>query len=78
MPRLNIIPGRGGRGWASFAMLGRAVWALSSLVLGLTYGLAPNQPLPPMISGPVAAVIAAFALFIDLGRVFRPAERAQA
>ncbi len=74
-----VIPYRGGRRWAWIAMWGLPVWALSSLVLGLAYGLAPGQPLPPpMISGPVVAAIAALALLIDLGRFFRPAERAQA
>jgi hypothetical protein len=59
--------------------LGLPIWALSSLVLGLVYGLAPDQPLPPpMVSGPVVAAIAAFALLIDAGRFFRPTLREQA
>jgi len=46
-------------------------WAASAFVLNLVYGVAPGQaPPPPMISGPIFAVLAAALLLVSAPSFF--------
>ena len=70
------IPYRAGQPWAWRVLWLLPAWAIVVPFLYLSFGTAPRQPpAPPMISGPVVAVVAAGALLVDRGRfrVSRPA-----
>jgi hypothetical protein len=63
------IPYRGGQRWAWWAMWILPAWAALVPVQFLAFGLAPGQPpAPPMVSGPIFAVIAAGVLLVDRQR----------
>jgi hypothetical protein len=60
---------RRGERWAWWAMWTLPAWAASAFVLNLAYGVAPGQaPPPPMISGPIFALLAAAILLLSLPR----------
>jgi hypothetical protein len=57
---------RRGERWAWWTMWTLPAWAASAFVLNLAYGVAPGQaPPPPMISGPIFAVLAAAILLVS-------------
>lgn len=59
----------------TLALFGVTAWAASAFALNLAYGVAPGQaPPPPMISGPIFAVLAAAILLVSLPR-FRSNDR---
>ena len=63
------IPYRAGQPWAWRVLWLLPAWAIGVPVLYLISGTAAEQPpAPPMISGPVVAVVAAGALLVDRGR----------
>lgn len=63
------IPYRGGQRWAWWAMWILPAWAALVPVQYLAFGTAPGQPpAPPMISGPIVAVLGAIALLVDRRR----------
>ncbi|HEY3436644.1 MAG TPA: hypothetical protein VGK35_03040 [Actinotalea sp.] len=69
-------PYRGGQRWAWRAAFILPVWAASVPIMYLAYGLAPDvPPAPPMISGPIVAVLSAAVLVVDRRR-FRDAKTA--
>ena len=73
MAAVVLIPYRSGQRWAWNLMWILPAWAAAVPLLYLAYGTAPNQPpAPPMISGPLIAVLAAAALLADRRR-FSPA-----
>lgn len=69
MSTILLIPYRQGRGWAWWTAWLLPAWSLSVLAIYAVWGLAPDQPLPPpMVSGPILALIAATALLLDRRR----------
>ena len=63
------IPYRGGQRWAWWAMWILPAWAALVPVQFLIAGTAAGQPpAPPMVSGPIVAVIAAGVLLVDRQR----------
>ena len=63
------IPYRGGQRWAWWAMWILPAWAALVPVQFLVFGTAPGQPpAPPMVSGPIVALIAAGVLLVDRER----------
>ena len=63
------IPYRGGHRWAWWAMWILPAWAALVPVQFLIAGTAAGQPpAPPMVSGPIVAVIAAGILLVDRER----------
>jgi hypothetical protein len=63
---------RRNRRWAWWTMWLLPAWAASALALYLVFGVDPNQPPPPpMISGPIVAVLAAAILAVSAPRFFR-------
>jgi hypothetical protein len=71
-------PYRRGRPWAWRATWLLPAWAIGVPLLYLAFGTAPGQPpAPPMVSGPIIAILAAAVLLLDRAR-FRnpPSERA--
>jgi hypothetical protein len=63
------IPYRGSQRWAWWAMWILPAWAALVPVQFLIFGTAAGQPpAPPMVSGPIVAVIAAGVLLIDRKR----------
>lgn len=63
------IPYRGGQSWAWGVLWLLPAWALVVPFLYLVFGTAAGQPpAPPMISGPIVALIAVAALLVDRGR----------
>ena len=68
-----VIPYRGGQRWAWRLLWVLPIWAASVPLLYLAFGTAPNQPpAPPMISGPIFAVIAGAVLLVDRERFNAP------
>ena len=66
-------PYRRGRPWAWAAAWLLPAWAIAVPLLYLAFGTMPGQPpAPPMVSGPIIAVVAAVVLLLDRGR-FREA-----
>lgn len=64
-----VIPYRGGQRWAWWAMWILPTWAALVPIQYLMFGTAAGQPpAPPMVSGPIVAVIAAGVLLIDRQR----------
>jgi hypothetical protein len=64
-----VVPYRGGQRWAWRLLWILPIWAATVPLLYLAFGTAPNQPpAPPMISGPIIAVLAAATLLVDRGR----------
>lgn len=62
-----------GRPWAWAAAWLLPAWAIAVPLLYLTFGTMPGQPpAPPMISGPVIAIVAAAVLLLDRGRFRKP------
>jgi hypothetical protein len=67
---------RRGQRWAWWAMWTLPAWAASVFVLNFVYGVAPDQaPPPPMISGPIFAVLAAAILLVSAPRFFGKADQ---
>lgn len=68
-----VVPYRSGRRWAWWTMWLLPAWALLVPGLYLAFGTAPGAPpSPPMISGPIIALIAAAILLLDRRRVSDP------
>jgi hypothetical protein len=68
---------RRGSRWAWAAMWLLPIWALGVPVFYLVAGLEEGQPLPPpMISGPIVALLATAVLILTTGRFFRHATAA--
>lgn len=64
-----LWPYRGGQRWAWRAAFILPVWAASVPIVYLAFGLAPDvPPAPPMISGPIFAVLTAAMLVADRRR----------
>jgi hypothetical protein len=64
-----LVPYRSGQRWAWRVLWILPAWAIVVPFLYLTFGTAAEQPpAPPMISGPILAVVAAAALLFDRGR----------
>lgn len=71
-----LWPYRGGQCWAWKAAFILPVWAASMPIMYLAFGLAPDiPPAPPMISGPIFAILSAAVLVVDRRR-FREAKTA--
>ena len=67
-----LVPYRRGDRWAWLALWLLPAWAILVPIEYLVYGLAAGQPpAPPMISGPIVALLTAGALLVDRER-FRP------
>ena len=74
---LVAIPYRGRQAWAWRAMWLLPAWALTVPVGYLLVGTLPDQaPPPPMISGPIFAVLAAAILVVDRRAFVRTPEMA--
>ena len=66
---IAAVPYRAGQRWAWRVLWLLPAWAIAVPVLYVTVGTAAGQPpAPPMISGPLVAVVAAAALLLDRGR----------
>ena len=71
MTAVLLFAFRRGQRWAWWAMWTLPAWAASVFVLNFAYGVAPGQALPPpMISGPIFAVLAAAILLVSAPRFF--------
>jgi hypothetical protein len=71
-----VWPYRGGQRWAGRAAFILPAWAASVPIMYLAFGLAPDvPPAPPMISGPIFAILSAAVLMVDRRR-FREAKTA--
>ena len=71
---LIAVPYRAGQRWAWWTLWALPVWAALVPVAYVVFGTAPGQPpAPPMISGPIVAVVAALALLLDRQRFARAA-----
>ena len=67
-----LRPYRSGEAWAWAAAWLLPGWAIVVPVLYLAYGTQPDQPpAPPMISGPIIALLAAAVLVVDRRRFAR-------
>jgi len=66
-------PYRGGRPWAWTAAWLLPAWAIAVPLLYLAFGTEPGQPpAPPMVSGPIIAILASAALLLDRDRFRNP------
>lgn len=64
-----LRPYRRGESWAWAAVWLLPAWAVAVAILYLAYGTRPDQPpAPPMISGPIVAVLAGLVLILDRRR----------
>ena len=64
------IPYRAARPWAWRALWLLPAWAITVPCLFAAFGTVPAQPpAPPMISGPIVAVVSAATLIFDRGRI---------
>jgi hypothetical protein len=73
-----LVPFRRGERWAWWAAWALPIWAAVGPVFYLVAGLAPGQPPPPpMISGPIVAILCAAILAVSAPRfpARRPAPR---
>jgi hypothetical protein len=69
-----LVPYRAAEPWSWYAAFILPTWAITALLMFLVFGLAPGSPpAPPMISGPVLAVISVLVLALDRGRFSDPA-----
>jgi hypothetical protein len=67
-----LVPHRRGERWAWTTLWILPAWAAVTPLLYVAFGTAADRPpAPPMISGPIIAVLAAAALLIDLPRFRR-------
>ena len=65
-----LIPYRAGRRWAWWTMWLLPAWSLLVPALYVGFGTAPGTPpSPPMVSGPIIALVAAGVLLLDRRRV---------
>ena len=63
------IPYRGGQRWVWWAMWILPAWAALVPIQFLVFGTAAGQPpAPPMVSGPIVALVAAGVLLVDRQR----------
>ena len=70
---VTVVPYRAAQPWAWRVLWLLPAWAIAVPFLYLAFGTAPGQPpAPPMISGPLVAVVSAAALLIDRGRFRGP------
>lgn len=68
-----LVPYRAGERWAWAVLWILPAWSLAVPLLYVAFGTAPNSPpAPPMVSGPIIALLAAAALVVDRRR-FVPA-----
>ena len=66
-------PYRRGRPWAWTAAWLLPAWAIAVPLLYLAFGTEPGQPpAPPMVSGPIIAILASAALLLDRDRFRNP------
>ena len=66
-----LVPFRRGERWAWWTAWALPIWAVAVPVFYLVAGLAPGQPLPPpLISGPIVAVLCAAVLTASAPRFF--------
>ena len=71
-----LRPYRGGQHWAWTVAWILPAWAVSVPITYVSFGLAPDvPPAPPMISGPILAILAMVVLVVDRRR-FREVETA--
>ena len=64
-----LVPYRTGQRWSWSAAFILPSWAVLVPLTYLTFGLAPGAPpSPPMISGPIIAVVSTLVLLADRGR----------
>jgi hypothetical protein len=71
MAVILAVPYRAGERWAWWLMWILPLWAVVVPVMFLTFGTASGQPpAPPMISGPILAVVAAGILLADRSRFY--------
>ena len=64
-----LVPYRAGQRWSRYAAFILPAWAMLVPITYLAFGLAPGAPLsPPMISGPIIAVVSVMVLVADRGR----------
>jgi len=78
MTAILLFAFRRGQHWAWWTMWVLPAWAIAADVLILVIGLAPGQaPPPPLISGPIFAVLASAILLVSAPRFFtdRPSDR---
>jgi hypothetical protein len=72
MTTILIIPFRRGERWAWWVMWTLPAFAVAAFIVILVVGVAPGQaPPPPMISGPIFAVLASAILLASAPRFFR-------
>jgi hypothetical protein len=72
MTAMLLLAFRRGQRWAWWAIWTLPAWAASAFALNFVYGMAPGQaPPPPMISGPIFAVLAAAILLVSAPRFVR-------
>jgi len=71
MTTILLIPFRRGERWAWWVMWTLPAWAAAAFVAIFMVGVAQGQaPPPPMISGPIFAVLAAAILLVSAPRFF--------
>jgi hypothetical protein len=69
-----VIPYRGGQQWASRVMWLLPAWSIAVPILYVAYGVQSGQPLaPPMVSGPILAILSVAVLLLDRRRFERSA-----
>jgi hypothetical protein len=72
MTTILLVPFRRGERWAWWVMWTLPIWAAAASVGIAIVGVAPGQaPPPPMISGPIFAVLAGAILLVSAPRFFR-------
>jgi hypothetical protein len=64
-----LVPYRAAQHWSWYAAFILPAWAITVPLTYLVFGLAPGAPpSPPMISGPIFAVLTVLVLVVDRGR----------
>ena len=72
-----LWPYRAGQRWAWKAAFILPAWAVSVPIMYLAFGLAPDvPPAPPMMSGPILALLATVVLLVDRRRFLGTGARA--
>lgn len=67
-----LVPFRRGERWAWWTMWAIPVWAIGAALFYVVAGVEPGvPPPPPMVSGPILAVLAAAILALSAPRFFR-------
>jgi hypothetical protein len=64
-----LVPYRAGQRWSWYAAFMLPAWAILVPLTYLAFGLAPGaSPSPPMLSGPIFALVSVLVLLADRGR----------